>query len=67
MAQTSKKHKLVPLQYRKHVYCELCGRRLRPGELVGWWRIRGYGGRLRWAVYCRECHSANVRAGKGLR
>jgi hypothetical protein len=62
--------KLVPLGYTrdgKQIWCELCKRQLAVGQLVGWWRVRGYGGRLRWAVYCRDCHWANVREGEPLR
>jgi hypothetical protein len=58
---------LVPLRYGDNRYCELCKEPVRPGELVAWWRVRGYGGRKRWAVYCRTCHWANVAQGKALR
>jgi hypothetical protein len=65
-----RRKKLVPLEYvpeKKKLWCELCKKELKVGELVGWWRVRGYGGRLRWALYCRDCHWVNVREGEPLR
>jgi hypothetical protein len=59
--------KVVPLRYGDNRWCELCKRRLQAGDRVAWWRVRGYGGRKRWAVYCAECHWSNVRVGEGLR
>jgi hypothetical protein len=58
--------KLAPLRYGT-VYCELGKERLVPGDLVAWWKVRGYGGRRRWAVYCATCHWENVRKGQALR
>jgi RNase P subunit RPR2 len=58
---------LVPLQYGEDIYCELCKEPLRPGQLVAWWRVRSYGGRKRWAVYCQTCHRENVDQGRALR
>jgi hypothetical protein len=57
---------LVPLKYGP-VYCELDKETIHAGELVAWWRVSGYGGRKRWAVYCADCHHANVRSGRALR
>jgi hypothetical protein len=58
--------KLAPLRWGTP-YCELGKERLRPGQLVAWWRVRSYGGRKRWAVYCQACHWENVRRGQALR
>jgi RNase P subunit RPR2 len=66
-AKKKAKSKLVPLAYGTGRWCERCKKPLTVGERVGWWRVRGYGGRRRPAVYCRECHWANVHAGEPLR
>ena len=58
--------KLVALNYGT-AYCESCNTTIRAGEPVGWWRVPGRGGRLRWTAYCATCHHANLRAGHAIR
>jgi hypothetical protein len=62
-----KKHpQLVRLKYGT-IYCELCTQTLTAGDPVAWWQVVSTGGRRRPAVYCADCHRANVRAGAALR
>jgi hypothetical protein len=57
--------KLRPLRYG-HPYCELCRTTLNRGDRVAWWRIKGKDGQPREAVYCADCHHANVQHGQAL-
>jgi hypothetical protein len=57
--------KLRPLRYGR-LYCQLCRTSLKQGDRVAWWRIKGRDNRTRDAVYCADCHHANIQHGRAL-
>jgi hypothetical protein len=63
---------VVRLRYApvgRDVYCELCGKPIKIGQPVAWWRLkRWYGQKYveRPTSYCRECHWVCVRAGRAI-
>jgi hypothetical protein len=70
--RTSRFPPLVRLRYARvgqEVWCEVCRRPLKVGDVVAWWPLARWRGQRRVelrTIYCAECHSVCVRAGEAI-